>query len=278
MSVKYGKQDASSRVVGGFSANQHVGKIVGQIIHRILVADHQPICRAGLSAMFMNYPGISDVREASDFSGALATIGREPDISLLAVDLDLPGMAGGEGLRRLRMEHNGLLVVVVASTRDRNLVLDALCAGVHGYIPKDLPVDEMLAAFRAVLSGQIFVPALVSDVTANRSDPIVQRAQLPGNCLTGRQLDVLSQLSAGKSNKEIARALKIAESTVKVHITAAFRALGVHNRVSAAAAMRGQAVRQDGDLLIPGLLAEERVERRGWSNGHDVRDRPALAS
>lgn len=130
-----------------------------------------------------------------------------------------------------------MLLVVVASTRDRDLVLQALGAGVHGYVPMDLSAEEMLGAFKSVLSGQIYVPKLMSEVCAK------QLAVAPGSgshdlSFTDRQSQVLALMTAGRSNKEIARTLHIAEGTVKVHITAAFRVLGVHNRVSAAAAIR----------------------------------------
>ena len=246
---------------------------------RILIADGQPLCRTGLAAMFSRDLDITEIREAGDFAATLAALARDPGIGLVTVDLALPGMRGGEGLRRLRMDRSELLLVVVASTRDRDLVLDALCAGVHGYVPKDMLAEEMLNAFRAVLSGQIFVPALVSDISEKWVEPTIPRTATTDLCLTGRQLDVLRHLSAGKSNKEIARILHIAESTVKVHITAAFRALGVHNRVSAAAAMQSRPLTEfSSEAFIPGLLREERIERRGRVPDNGAWPPPALAN
>ncbi|WP_182466740.1 LuxR C-terminal-related transcriptional regulator [Sphingomonas gilva] len=232
------------------------------IPNHILVADGQLLCRAGLAAMFSRDLGIATVDEAGSFDDMVAAIARNPGIALVTIDLDLPGMRGPEKIRQMRLDHPSLRVVIVAATRDRQSVLDALCAGVHGYVPKDLPASEMLDAFRSVLAGHIYVPALVSDVCAKPQASAQRNVAPHDQSLTDRQFEVLGLLAAGRSNKEIARALRIAEGTVKVHITAAFRALGVHNRVSAAAALHNlpepEAMR---GAFIPGLFAPERRGR-----------------
>ena len=204
---------------------------------QILIADSHSLCRAGLAAMFERDLEIAAVDEVGDFPAMLARLAEAPRIEMLTLDLNLAGMRGTTDLRRLRTEYPRLLVVVVAATRDRELVLDALGAGVHGYVPKDLPADEMLSAFSAVLSGQIYVPALVSDISGMRRAEPQPVPREHSAVLTARQYEVLCLLASGQSNKEIARALRIAEGTVKVHVTAAFRILGVHNRVGAAAAL-----------------------------------------
>lgn len=234
---------------GGTMANDHCA---------VLIADDHPLCRAGLTTIFRRDLGVPDLWEARDFPTALAKMTAHASIGLITVDLDLPGLRAGAGLRDLRMKFPDVRVVVVAADRDRERVLDSLCAGVHGYIPKDLPVDEMLVALRMVLAGQIFVPALVSDLAARKEHGPGDDAAAHDGALTDRQLEVLNLLAAGRSNKEIARALHIAEGTVKVHIAAAFRMLGVHNRVSAAAAMRARAS-NDGaiDTYLPGLFDEQ---------------------
>jgi DNA-binding NarL/FixJ family response regulator len=218
-----------------------------------VIADHHPLCRAGLADLLSHRLGISDVVQASDFAHTLAAIARSPDIDMVTISLDLPELRGVAGLRRLRTDHPSLRVVVVAESRERDLVLDALCAGVHGYILKDTPPDEMVRAFEMIVAGHVYVPSLVSDIRARRAAQVMPAGQAS---LTERQIEVLQLIAAGRSNKEIARSLEIAEGTVKVHITAAFRALGVHNRVSAAAAMQVRP-RNDNALqsLLPGLLA-----------------------
>lgn len=226
-------------------------------IEQVLVADDHPLCREGLTTLFARNLGFSDIYEAYDFPAVLARIAGHPSIGLVTIDLGLPGLRKGEGLRDLRIKFPTVRVVVVAATRDRDLVLDALGAGVHGYIPKDAAVDEMLAALRMVLAGQMYVPLLVSDLNAREEGASAANSLAHDAVLTDRQYEVLQLLAVGRSNKEIARLLCIAEGTVKVHIAAAFRMLGVHNRVSAAAALRARVLRDERvDTYLPGLLDE----------------------
>lgn len=230
------------------------GKSVTNNIEQVLVADDHPLCREGLTTLFARNLGFSDIYEAHDFPTIFTRLAATPSIGLVTIDLGLPGLRKDEGLRDLRIKFPAVRVVVVAATRDRALVLDALCAGVHGYIPKDAPVDEMLAALRMVLAGQMYVPLLLSDLNA-RNDDATTDSPAHDAVLTDRQYEVLKLLAAGRSNKEIARLLCIAEGTVKVHIAAAFRMLGVHNRVSAAAALRARTSHKERvDTYLPGLL------------------------
>ena len=237
-------------------------------VARIVVADHQPLCRAGLGSLLSERFAIGELVHASDFPHTLAAIARAPQTTMVTVNMRLPSMNGVAGLRKLRADYPSLLLVVVAESRERELVLDALCAGVHGYILKATPVDEMNRAFESVLSGHIYVPPLVSDVTVKSSAAAVL-TPTSSAALTDRQFEVLKLVAAGRSNKEIARSLFIAEGTVKVHITAAFRALGVHNRVSAAAALQSQPRNDNGSQVFPGLFVEDRDQARhvGSLNG-----------
>lgn len=228
--------------------------------NEIIVADAHPLCREGLVALFARNLGSSVVHEASDFPAVFARIAARAAIGLVTVDLGLPGLRKGEGLRDLRVRYPSVRVVVVADTRDRDLILDALSAGVHGYIPKDLAVGEMLGALRMVMAGRIYVPDLVSDLSVRKDHGGAGEVAAHETTLTGRQYEVLSLLAAGRSNKEIARLLRIAEGTVKVHIAASFRMLGVHNRVSAATAMRAKMSNDDlTDPYFPGMFGERRA-------------------
>lgn len=237
------------------------GCSVAKEIGGILVADSHPLCREGLTTLFARNLGLSDIFEASDFAGVLTKIATRGSIGLVTIDLGLPGLRNGEGLRDLRVRYPDVRVVVVAASRDRDLVLDSLGAGVHGYIPKDVPVPEMAEALRAVIAGRMYVPPFVSDLSARKEPAVDQDGVANDAALTSRQFEVLNLLAAGRSNKEIARLLSIAEGTVKVHIAAAFRMLGVHNRVSAAAAMQARAFNDDPiDTYLPGILEERRAK------------------
>ena len=215
-----------------------------------MVADDQPLYRAGLVATLRNHLAADDVREEADYGGVIRGLTSAPDTRLLSVDVDLPGMGALDGIRRLRHHHPELKVVVVAWPPARKSILNALSAGAHGFISKRCAPDEMAASFRSVLDGNIYIPPTVSDLQPEtRAEPF----DAP-HLLTCRQRQVLTLLAAGKSNKEIGRALMISESTVKVHLTAAFRQLGVHSRMAAAMALQAQAL-PSGQPDLPGLSA-----------------------
>ena len=215
-----------------------------------MVADDQPLYRAGLVATLRNHLAADDVREEADYGGVIRGLTSAPDTRLLSVDVDLPGMGALEGIRRLRHHHPELKVVVVAWPPARKSILNALSAGAHGFISKRCAPDEMAASFRSVLDGNIYIPPTVSDLQPEtRAEPF----DAP-HLLTCRQRQVLTLLAAGKSNKEIGRALMISESTVKVHLTAAFRQLGVHSRMAAAMALQAQAL-PPSQPDLPGLSA-----------------------
>ncbi|MGZ9113799.1 MAG: LuxR C-terminal-related transcriptional regulator [Brevundimonas sp.] len=230
---------------------------------QVLVADANPLCREGLSAILRQLYEPEAVLTVSDLAGAVHYLSQPTPVTLLVVDLALPGLEELEGMQRLRMKYSGLRVVAVAWGEDRNSALAALGAGAHGYVPKTLSAPDMLTAFRTVMGGQVYVPPMVADMARQVSrNPPPACGLAPGVSLTARQRDVIQLLSAGRSNKQIARALSIAEGTVKVHMTAAFRTLGVHNRVSAAAAMRNRDIWREDEPFLPGLSRSPEIERR----------------
>ncbi|MGH7027069.1 LuxR C-terminal-related transcriptional regulator [Brevundimonas sp.] len=215
-----------------------------------MVADGHPLYRAGLAATLQSQLAVSDICEASDYCGVLNGLSRSAGIGLLAVDLGLPGMNQLEGLRQLRVHTPAVKVIVIGWPEDRRSILDALAAGAHGYLPKQVSATEIADGFRTVIDGHIYVPPAVADLRLGA------RRELPDDddrrsLLTRRQREVLTLLTTGKSNKEIARALAITESTVKVHVTAAFRLLGVHSRMAAAEALR-QRPAPDAQPFLPG--------------------------
>jgi DNA-binding NarL/FixJ family response regulator len=130
-------------------------------------------------------------------------------------------------------------VVVAGSTRKQDILM-SLHAGVHGYVPKNASPDELTTALKMVLGGMIYVPPSVASTPSvvleeSRTDRLtVSDGSLDD--LTPRQREVLELLVQGKSNKEIARDLKLGEGTVKIHMAGLFRALGVTTRAAAAAA------------------------------------------
>ncbi|AYG95665.1 DNA-binding response regulator [Brevundimonas naejangsanensis] len=218
-------------------------------MNTIVVADGQPLYRAGLVATLHNYRVAKVIREEADFPGVLASLAAAPDTRLVSIDLELPGMGALSGVRRLRSRHPAVKVVVVDWPEAQRAVFDALAAGAHGYVPKQHSPSQMAAGFQAVLKGNIYVPASVCDEPSPPCDSSRRDGQ--PQLLTRRQREVLTLLTTGRSNKEIARALMISESTVKVHLAAAFRLLGVRSRMAAATALRGFAAAAGSDGVDP---------------------------
>ncbi|HEY9553375.1 response regulator [Allosphingosinicella sp.] len=209
-----------------------------------VVAEDQEFCRAGLSSLLKRKLGFRSVLEVRSKKHLDEVLRSNFLISLVTVDLDLPGLDGPNSLRQMRSEHPSVRVAVVTSSATREIILACLAAGIHGFIPKAFQTAEICSALSFIVKGHVFVPSVLSAVEQMREirnavdQPLQTDIRLG---LTQRQQEVLHLMSKGRSNKEIARALDIAPGTVKVHINAAFRTLGVHNRVSAAAALMAPA-------------------------------------
>jgi DNA-binding NarL/FixJ family response regulator len=160
----------------------------------------------------------------------------EIHVDLVAIADDLPGNRGTSTIRQLRAEQPDLRLAVVTHSADVRDVLDLLAAGANGIISKNnSDCGELLRALQTVSEAGIFVPAM-DDLEDRSVDARAEPTALTG--LTERQRQVIKLLSKGHPNKVIARELGISPSTVKVHVHAAFRALGVHSRMAAAAALR----------------------------------------
>ncbi len=202
---------------------------------KVLLADDHALFREGVRLVLESLvEGPLEVVEASDYIQALAAIRADASVDVGLVDLNMPGMDGFSGIEALKRASPNLHLVVVSASEQPSDVRRALDSGAHGYITKSSPSAAMLEAIRLVLGGETFIsPGLdVPDGLgggANDSD-----AEAVRQSLTPRQRDVLAMLRQGKSNKEIARDLDLAEITVKLHVTAILRALGVENRTQAA--------------------------------------------
>jgi DNA-binding NarL/FixJ family response regulator len=200
-----------------------------------MIADDHELFRSGLKQLLHDVLDIEDVREAETMDQAIDILTNEGAGDLVLVDLNMPGMSGPEALAALRDGFPDAKVAVVSAWDGRAEIIAALSAGVHGYIPKSMTSNEIASAIRAILDGQIFVPPALGKREATEM-PRMQAADANGgDKLTVRQREVLSELLKGRASKEIARALNIAEGTVKIHLAAIYRALGVRTRAEAIA-------------------------------------------
>lgn len=204
--------------------------------HVAIVADDNALCGAGLLHLMETCLSFSKVLNCRNFRELAGILGQyRSRVTLAVINYDLPGMKGANGLHRICEAWPSLRVLVTADVCNRDIILDALSAGSHGFIPKASSTKELEHALKATADGHVFVSPLPVD----RKSPEPSQLDRPARDtrLTARQREVLGLVATGKSNKQIARALGISEGTVKVHVNAAFRALGVHNRVSATTAL-----------------------------------------
>ena len=204
---------------------------------KVLVADDHEVLRFGLIQLLRNDLGVSDALQAGTFQEALSLID-DNAITLAIFDLGMPGLSSPKDLAQVRRRQPSARVVVLSASDDRSDILAALDAGVHGYIIKNARMDLLVERLTYVLSGEIYVPPQLAEIPLERSVADVVEVQKPlgmASPLSDRQRQVLQGLVTGLSNKQIARELKLAEGTVKMHIGALFRALGATNRAQAAA-------------------------------------------
>jgi DNA-binding NarL/FixJ family response regulator len=205
---------------------------------KILVVDDHPLVREAMAQLVMRLGGPIEVLEAQDCAGGLALARSHPDLDLVLLDLNLPGLRGIPALQRFRQEHPTAPVVVVSMYRDRDTVTEVIRHGAVGFIPKSSGRETIVNALRLVLAGSIYVPPeaglgeLLSDhsIAAGMRGHAASAAEIG---LTSRQGQVLALVMKGRANKEICRDLGLAERTVKSHLTAVLNAFKVANRTQA---------------------------------------------
>lgn len=205
---------------------------------RILLVDDHALFREGMSHVLKNMPEAPEVIEAGSADEGLFLAQEKKPLDLVLLDLHLPETDGFTVLARLHHSYADLAVIVLSASEDFLDAKKSLDLGAMGYIPKSATSQIMLGAIRLVLSGGIYLPPLLLSQWHNSSAPPItsssrEASAADSESITARQHDVLRLLAVGKSNKEIARDLGMAEGTVKIHITAIFRALAVVNRTQA---------------------------------------------
>ena len=184
---------------------------------KVLIADDHELFRDGLRHVLGQLEGPPVIVEAADFNQALDVVQREHDIDIVLLDLCMPGIGWPDGLRRLKEAVGPTVpVVVLTASEDRHSVVQAVNVGAAGFIPKTSSSRVMMSALKLVLSGGVYLPPALLD-TETLMEVGRRPTQHSGDgtaFLTPRQREVLGLLGQGKSNKEIARVLQLAEGTV----------------------------------------------------------------
>ncbi|HKE95706.1 MAG TPA: response regulator transcription factor [Povalibacter sp.] len=197
---------------------------------KILIVDDHPLFRAGFHAVLEQGALDAAVLSVSSVQEALQILQRDTEVGLVLLDVHLRGDDGFSALKVIGEKFPTTACIMISGDEQEGIASRAVSAGASGFIPKSFTADEMVAAIQKVLAGDVFVPEKHPTATTPTE-----------GALTLRQLEVIAMLGRGCSNKEIARALDVAERTVKAHVSAVFEALNVRNRTQAvlAAQRRG---------------------------------------
>jgi two-component system nitrate/nitrite response regulator NarL len=203
---------------------------------RVLLIDDHALFRVGLQGLLeqRNIDVVAAVGEGSEGLRLAKELG--PDVILL--DMRMPNMDGLEVLSKLRESGLTMPVVMLTTSSDEQDLVESLRTGAQGYLLKDMEPDQLVSALRDIVAGQTVVAqdltGVLARVVQQGDSPPTEELAAPFDELTPREREILCHLSEGRSNKVIARKLGISDGTVKLHVKAILRKLGVHSRVEAA--------------------------------------------
>jgi len=201
---------------------------------RILVIDDHTLFRVGLQGL-LEHRGIEVIAAVGDGQEGLALAEQlRPDVVLL--DMRMPGLDGLGVLRHLRQSGLRMPIAMLTTSSNEQDLVEALRSGAQGYLIKDMEPDDLVLALRDIVAGKTVVAPDLAPVLAKvvQGESVIARDPSPFSELTPRESEILVLLAEGLSNKAIARNLGISDGTVKLHVKAILRKLGVHSRVEAA--------------------------------------------
>lgn len=202
---------------------------------RVLLVDDHAIVRAGLTALLAGIDDIEVVGSASDGHEAVREVARlDPDVVLM--DLQMPELDGVGAISVLQGQSEPPAVVVITVHETDSNILAAIEAGATGYLLKDAPGDQVVAAVRAAHRGEAVLSPAVTQRLLTRSRQPIDRT------LTSREIEILTHVAQGKSNRDVAQALFVSEATIKSHLNHVYTKLHVDNRTAAVATAADQGI------------------------------------
>ena len=201
---------------------------------RVLLVDDQTLVRQGVRSLLALADDINVVGEASDGAEALVMVPKlQPDVLLL--DLRMPKVNGLEVLKSLAEQGIQPPTLILTTFDDDELVLAGIEAGAKGYLLKDVALNDLLDAVRSLAAGQTLVnPAITDRLLKGLKNHVAEFSALENpEPMTQRETEILRLMAGGYSNKEIARALEVAEGTIKNHVSNILSKMGVRDRTRA---------------------------------------------
>ena len=210
----------------------------------IVIADDHALVRGGMDVLVKSVIPNVQTSQSYDFSTTIKLLEELENIDILLLDLLMPGMNSIESIKYICKKWKDLSVIIVSAKEDNNLIKDILQAGAVGYIPKMCSPELMINAIRLVISGGIYIPSSILNISNEFKNDFQIKPNLNENIdkkknkLTKRQKQIISLIRAGKSNQAIALDLDLAIGTIKMHISRMFKQLGVNSRTEALAKMK----------------------------------------
>ena len=208
---------------------------MNRAVIRVLLADDQPIVRAGVARILSPEDGFSVVAECEDGSEVAPTLASKP-ADVVLMDVRMPRMDGIEATRLLREDPGAPPVLVLTTFAEDEVLWSAIAAGAGGFVLKDASADDLIAATRAVAGGGAWFDAAVTPrlLEAYRRTVVPShQGQARLDELSDRETEVLRQMARGRTNREIAAGLHVSEATVKSHVGSLFTKLSVRDRSAA---------------------------------------------
>ncbi|TFH71712.1 response regulator transcription factor [Gammaproteobacteria bacterium LSUCC0112] len=199
---------------------------------KAIIADDHPLFRAALrQTLGASLQG--EVRDAESFKQLMDILEQEPDVELVLMDLNMPGNQGLTGLTAVRNQFPDVQVMIVSANEQLNVIERAMSFGASAYVPKSAPLADIVEAVETVLAGDNWLPAYLGAGFAESNHPLHKDFAQKLGQLTPQQFKVLRAIADGLLNKQIAYDMDVQETTIKQHVSAILRKLGVINRTQA---------------------------------------------
>ena len=211
---------------------------------KLIVVEDHALVREGLVQTLRQIEDGVEIFAVADCVGANLLLEQDHQFDLMVLDLGLPGLDGLSCLRTYHQQYSAMPVVILSAYDDAGTVSKAMRFGAAAFVPKTCCSDHLLTVLREVLAGGVVAPdSLTAGASASRHRPVGAHSKPSDFGLSKRQAEVLGLMARGKSNRDIASILGLTEGTVKIHLTAIFKVLGVSSRTQAMVVVARRGIR-----------------------------------